>query len=393
MRLRSAIAFGVTAATLAPAAIGATSAVAAEGGLLDQQVCVVTALLGAQQGTDCAAGTGSTTASDETVNGVQPLQPAPTDHQAASPVDHPTTGRPTTDQPAADMPSASTGEAESPVTPPIARPDAQPAKDIVGDATTGQDVTPAIVEDAPADTSGDTTAQAVPNPRKNPVATLPQVAQDEVQKADQAPVCGDTASTEFPVDTKIHGGPTTYNAGGGFKTWYIDMTNTAKETCHNIHPVVVFIDRDRTLKSPQAQMEFYDESAGRWRPIPFEATDEDEHVGVFDDGFPGFVIAAGQTLTVKVRLAFTSDTAPNEIVANAAVVQRQGDDGDWVGESNDYRFTILGPAAGITPGVGSAELAETGPSSLLGLGATAGAFLLGGGALVVGSRRLRMKRR
>ncbi|MET7927355.1 hypothetical protein ABZT43_25820, partial [Streptomyces sp. NPDC005349] len=31
--------------------------------------------------------------------------------------------------------------------------------------------------------------------------------------------------------------------------------------------------------------------------------------------------------------AFTSDARPNSVVANAAVVQRRGDDGDWVGQS------------------------------------------------------------
>ncbi|WP_329117738.1 hypothetical protein [Streptomyces sp. NBC_01465] len=391
MRLRSAIAFGVTAASLAPAALGAASAVAADGGLVDQQLCVVTGLLGAQPDASCGdGGAAQTDTTSETENGVQTLQPAdqPAADQPAG--DQPAVDQPAADQPAADQPAADQPAADQPANVPVA----PPSKDIVGDTTdTGQGITPVIAEDAPADTSSDTTTQAVPKPRRQPVATVPQLAQDEVLKADQAPVCGASGdSAEFPVDTKIHGGPTEYNAGGGYKTWYIDMTNTAKESCHNIHPVVVFVDRDRTLKSQQVQMEFFDESTGSWRPIPFTATDEDEHIGVFDDGFPGFVIGAGETLTVKVRLAFTSDTAPNEIVANAAIVQRQGDDGDWVGESNDYRFSILG-ASGIRPGAGSAELAETGPSSLLGLGATAGAFLLGGGALVVGSRRLRTKGR
>ncbi len=41
-----------------------------------------------------------------------------------------------------------------------------------------------------------------------------------------------------------------------------------------------------------------------------------------------------------MRLAFTSDTAPGEVTANAAVVQRRGGDGEWIGQSNDYRFRV-----------------------------------------------------
>jgi hypothetical protein len=65
---------------------------------------------------------------------------------------------------------------------------------------------------------------------------------------------------------------------------------------------------------------------------------------VFDDGdggFPGFSVGAGKTLSVRVRLAVAEDAVPNDVVANAAVVQRRGDDGDWVGQSNGYRFRIV----------------------------------------------------
>ncbi|MDG4860317.1 hypothetical protein P8605_19525 [Streptomyces sp. T-3] len=129
--------------------------------------------------------------------------------------------------------------------------------------------------------------------------------------------------------------------------------------------------------------------------MPFEKTDQDENVGVFDDGFAGFSLAPGKKITVDVRLAFTADTQPNEVTANVALVQRQNDDGEWVGESNDYKFSIISSLQadeGQNPP--PTGLAKTGPgSSLLGLGATAGVFLLGGGALVVGSRRLRLRKR
>ncbi|MDV5145987.1 hypothetical protein R1T08_17670 [Streptomyces sp. SBC-4] len=60
--------------------------------------------------------------------------------------------------------------------------------------------------------------------------------------------------------------------------------------------------------------------------------------------FGGFAVPSGRTLTVPVRLAFRDDTAPDEVVVSAAVVQRRGADGDWVGASGDYRLTV-GPAA------------------------------------------------
>ncbi|MFC8666981.1 hypothetical protein [Streptomyces sp. NPDC057199] len=243
--------------------------------------------------------------------------------------------------------------------------------------------------------------------------------------------------------TRIHGGPAEYDAGGGFRTWYIDLTNTTDATCGNIHPVVVLVDGKRALRPEQPRLEFYD--GERPRPVGFERTEQDENIGVLGspvsradrsdaDGsevdeapFPGFTVAPGATLSVKVRLAVTSDAVANDVVAHAAVVQRRGDDGDdgdWVGQSNDYRFRILGEGegrgereeggtgevggkdgAGITgdrdrvdasgrvpDGIPFAEeLARTGLHSTRGiLAATAGALLLLGaglGALFAARRR------
>ncbi|NUO46769.1 MAG: hypothetical protein HOV82_32635, partial [Streptomyces sp.] len=64
----------------------------------------------------------------------------------------------------------------------------------------------------------------------------------------------------------------------------------------------------------------------------------DELVGAF--GGAGLTVGPGRTVTVKVRLALTSDAVPNQVTVNAAVVQRHNDDGDWVGQSNDYRFAV-----------------------------------------------------
>jgi hypothetical protein len=153
------------------------------------------------------------------------------------------------------------------------------------------------------------------------------------------PTCAAPDTRAFPIKTRIHGGPDGYDVGGDFRTWYIDLTNTTAHSCGNIHPIVVLVDSKRVLRPEQARLEFYE--GERTHPVTFEKSDQDENVGAFDDGFPGFTVGPGRTLTVKVRLSVTSDaTVPNDVVANAAVVQRHNNDGDWVGESNEYRFRI-----------------------------------------------------
>ncbi|MFE3072286.1 hypothetical protein [Streptomyces sp. NPDC059247] len=156
------------------------------------------------------------------------------------------------------------------------------------------------------------------------------------------PVCGTPSGPAFPLGARIRGGPVDYPAGGTFQEWWLDLTNTTAAPCSGIHPVLVLTDRDRVLRPGQIRFEFYDEGAARWRPVAFEATDEAENVGAFT-GFGGFAVPAGGTLAVPVRLAFRAGTAPEEVVVSAAVVQRRGADGDWVGESGDYRLTV-GPA-------------------------------------------------
>ncbi|MEW1641503.1 hypothetical protein [Streptomyces sp. NPDC091219] len=154
------------------------------------------------------------------------------------------------------------------------------------------------------------------------------------------PACAAPDAHAFPLTTRIHDGPDSYPAGGDYSTWYLDLTNTTARRCTAIHPVVVLVDRRRALKPSQARLDFYDGTGARPHPVHFERTDEAELVGAFDDGFPGFTVDPGRTLTVKVRLALAPDTAANEITVNAAVVQRHADDGDWVGQSNDYRFDV-----------------------------------------------------
>ncbi|MGB8947051.1 MAG: hypothetical protein WCD21_43495 [Streptomyces sp.] len=255
--------------------------------------------------------------------------------------------------------------------------------------------------------------------------------------AAQPPTCSDPGSEDFPIGTRIRGGPAAYEAGGGYRRWSVELANTTRGTCGNIHPVVVIVDKERELRPREVQLEFRD--GKRWRPVTFERTDRDENVGVFDDGFPGFTVKAGRTRTVKVRLSFTSEARSEHAVISAAVVQRRADDGDWVGESEDYPFAIdaheghgdgggdgggdeadggtdAGESGGRDGGDGASdlhgggsggqgdsdaggpssyadELAATGPRALLGVSAVAGALFAGGWALVVGARRLRGTRR
>ncbi|MFF3332306.1 hypothetical protein ACFYWX_22545 [Streptomyces sp. NPDC002888] len=212
-------------------------------------------------------------------------------------------------------------------------------------------------------------------------------------------VCAGGEGDGFPLTTRIHGGPDSYEAGGGYGTWYLDLTNTTRRTCSGVHPVVVLIDGKRVLAPSQPRLEFYD--GARPHPVRFVTTDQDELVGAFDDGFPGFTVGPGATLSVKVRLALTSDTVPNDVTVNAAVVQRHEKDGDWVGQSNDYRFAVEGEAAPV-PEVSPSEvspseridrlpfadeLARTGLATARGAVTATLVLLLVGGALLVARRR------
>ncbi|WP_411086834.1 hypothetical protein [Streptomyces sp. 061-3] len=176
--------------------------------------------------------------------------------------------------------------------------------------------------------------------------------------ADQQPTCGTPTAGDFPITTRIHSGPERYASGGGYGTWFLDLTNTTSESCRSIHPVLVLTDEDRKLASDQIQLEFSDQAQPDVEHrVAWETTDRDEHIGVFGgdgaDDFAGFTVPAGRTVTVEVRMAFTSDTGPGRITVNAAIVQRQRgasadsgkmrpkDDGDWVGESDDYVFSVV----------------------------------------------------
>lgn len=197
--------------------------------------------------------------------------------------------------------------------------------------------------------------------------------------------CGDVKKTAFPIGARIRGGPAVYRTDGGPQTWFLDLTNTTGSQCTAIHPVVVFTDAARALLPAHLRMEF--EAPGGTFPVSLEHTDRDEIIAVFDggDAFPGFTVAAGGSLTVKVQLAFAPDAPLGEVVADAALVQRKGDDGDWVGEAGGYRFSVDGPEDDTFE---AGSLAQTGPREWA-YGAAAVVVLAAGGGLLLGARRLR----
>ncbi|MEU2679147.1 hypothetical protein ABZ638_19900 [Streptomyces sp. NPDC007107] len=233
------------------------------------------------------------------------------------------------------------------------------------------------------------------------------------------PVCGDPDAEDFPIETRIHGGPDTYAAGGGYGTWYLDLTNTTSEPCHSIHPVLVLTDEDRTLTAEQIQLEFTERAhPDEEHRVSWESTDRDEQIGVFGSGeqgddFPGFTVPAKKTVTVEVRMAFTSDTRPGKVTAHAAIVQRRSaqdraeqagksSDGDWVGESAAYPFVIVEGGLDAPEDTGSTmdaegdavpELARTGQARALRAGLVSGALVLAGAVAMTYARRLRTGRR
>ena len=234
-------------------------------------------------------------------------------------------------------------------------------------------------------------------------APLLTAAPTPAHATDATPTCAAPHARTFPLTTRIHDGPDSYEAGGGHGTWYLDLTNTTARRCTAIHPVVVLVDEERALKPSQPSLEFYDGTRPRPHPVHFDRTDEAELVGAFDDGFPGFTVDPGKTLTVKVRLALAPDAVANEITADAAVVQRHADDGDWVGQSNDYRFdvepAVPGDATSATspttpaPAATAEDLSFTDELARTGIGtehlvlAAVSALLVTTGALLLARRR------
>ncbi|MFF5444477.1 hypothetical protein [Streptomyces sp. NPDC012888] len=207
--------------------------------------------------------------------------------------------------------------------------------------------------------------------------------------------CGDGKSTAFPIGARIRGGPAVYRTGGDPQTWYLDLSNTTAAPCTAVHPVVVFTDKTRALRPEHFRMEFQTPSGAQ--PVSLERTDRDEIIAVFDGGrgFPGFAVAPGGSITVKVALAFADGAPTGEVVADAAIVHRKGDDGDWVGEAGGYRFDVEGPGDPAWRYGEAGALAETGarhrPAAPLAAVALAAGLVGGGLALRARARRLPLR--
>ncbi|GHC65028.1 hypothetical protein [Streptomyces cinnamoneus] len=233
--------------------------------------------------------------------------------------------------------------------------------------------------------------------------------------------CGDPRSAQFPLGSRLSGGPRTYERGGSPQTWRLELRNTTDAACRDVHPVAVLSDKGRALEPGHIHLDFYDADGARWLPVAFERTDEAENVGVLGggspqdaSGFPGFVVPPHGTVTVPLRLAFAGNTPAGPVTANVTAVQKRGDDGAWVGESDDYTFAVEPGRPGVhpeRPGVHPGRthraaapggnrgnddappaLADTGDAlPLYGIGATACALLAGGTALVLGMRAVRRR--
>ncbi|MFH8573461.1 hypothetical protein [Streptomyces sp. NPDC017993] len=166
--------------------------------------------------------------------------------------------------------------------------------------------------------------------------------------------CGRPDSARFPIDARVAGGPRAYPAGGDWQNWKLELRNNTDAACEDVHPVVVLVAAHRGLRSGSIHLEFRDPAGGGWRPVPFESTERDEQIGVFgkgaDDGAGGspaeraagrgVTVPAKGTTTLPVRMRFAPETPQSDLTAKVTTMQRRGSDGEWVGQSDDYRFAV-----------------------------------------------------
>ena len=217
---------------------------------------------------------------------------------------------------------------------------------------------------------------------------LPLLPAAPAMAAGTRPACGDPAATAFPLRGRLSGGPLAYRPGGAGHTFTLELTNTTAQDCRAVHPLVVVVDRGRMLTPRQMRLDFADPASGAWRTVDFETSDDNEKIGLpGGEGGTGFTVPAHGSLTVRLRLAFTPDAPRDRVVVSATTMQRRGDDGAWIGESNHYAFDIGGAGAGQAAGA-PAQLAATGARQdvLAALGGIAAALMLGGAALVAAAR-------
>ncbi|WP_159072383.1 hypothetical protein [Streptomyces sp. CMB-StM0423] len=156
-----------------------------------------------------------------------------------------------------------------------------------------------------------------------------------------APRCGDPGAGRFPVRTALHGDGAALRAGGPRGELTLRLHNTSAGACRDVHPVaVVSHEAGGRLRPAGIRLEFHDERARRWRSVAFERTGAQEAAGVFAGGSRGFVLRAGESREVRLRVGFAQDAPPGRVTVNVTTVQRRGDDGEWVGQSKDYETGI-----------------------------------------------------
>ncbi|MEW2547191.1 hypothetical protein AB0910_15670 [Streptomyces sp. NPDC047002] len=165
------------------------------------------------------------------------------------------------------------------------------------------------------------------------------------------PLCGAAAARDFPIRARLRGGPAVYRAGGGAQTWYVDLVNTTRRACRNVHPVLVVTGAGRRLTAAQITLRLAD-GHGVPRTLPLHTSDEDEVIGVVDRDTTGLTVPARGTVSLEASLAFAGDAPEGPVTVSAAAVQREGNDGGWVGASAPYRLRVVagGEDADTAPG-------------------------------------------
>ncbi|WP_407565122.1 hypothetical protein [Streptomyces sp. 184] len=175
----------------------------------------------------------------------------------------------------------------------------------------------------------------------SPVTTGAAAAQEPPPGRAFAPRCGDPGAGRFPVATALRGDGAALRAGGARRGLALRLHNVSDDACRDVHPVAVLShEGGGRLRPDDIRLEFYDAAARRWRSVAFERTGAEESAGVFADGFGGFALPAGGSREVPVRLGFAAGAPTGRVTVNVTTVQRRGDDGEWVGQSDDYHVAI-----------------------------------------------------
>ncbi|MFI2299812.1 hypothetical protein ACH5AL_13360 [Actinacidiphila glaucinigra] len=181
------------------------------------------------------------------------------------------------------------------------------------------------------------------------------------------------AAEAFPVTARLLGGPHTYTAGAGPREFRVELENTSRERLRDVHPVLVFVDRGRRLTADQILLEYRvadpvakagNARGGSWRPVAVQHTDNDENIAVVGgENGPGTTLPSRRKVSIALRLRFTAPAPAGRVTASATIMERRGEDGDWVGESEGYDFDVV-PSRDATTGPQSPRPGRTGEEGL-----------------------------